>query len=186
MIQKMKETTIWGAHSYGTISTNGAEIRVGRYCSIAGGVRALTYPDHQTQWITTYPFGKLWGVRKAESDVVRQNKVMIVENDVWIGAYATLLEDTVIRNGAIIGSHAIVHGEIPPYSIAVGNPARVVKQRFTDEQIQALLRIRWWDWEPEKVREFTPLLCSPNIEEFIRKVEAEHPQGGKHVLAQME
>jgi len=162
---------LWGKYSYGVILTNGADVRVGRFCSIASGVTALVYLEHRPDWITTYPFGNLLNVKQIEGDVRPQNNRIIVENDVWIGKNVTLLENTILRNGCIVGSNAVVHGEIPPYSIAVGNPAKVIRKRFSDEQIEALLKIQWWDWDTEKITEYSNLLCSSKIDEFIKKVQ---------------
>ena len=165
----MSKVAKMGKHSYGNVRVVSGKVQVGNFCSIAGGVTAVILNDHQVTWVTTYPFGRVWNMSNVDNPVVRQNPNIIIGNDVWIGQNAVLLEDTVIGDGVIIGSHSVVHGEIPPYAVAVGNPAKVVKKRFTDEQIESLLSIQWWNWEDEKVREFAPLLCSTDINEFIRK-----------------
>jgi len=163
-----------GEHSYGIIKKVwGGNISVGKYCSIAGNVSAVVLADHRTDWVSTYPFKKKWALNYGERPLTTQDPDIIVENDVWIGMNAVLLEHTHICNGAVIGSHSVVAGEIPPYSIAVGNPARVVRKRFTDEQIEDLLKIAWWNWPDEKVLEYVPLLCNTDIDRFIKKAKGE-------------
>ena len=162
-----------GEHSYGSIKNSNGDVSIGKYCSIAGGVTTVILNDHCVNWISTYPFRKTMGVTEAAHPVARQNPRIIIENDVWIGQNATLLEDTILRNGAVIGSYSVVHGEIPAYCIAIGNPARVVKKRFSDEDIESLLQIQWWNWPDEKVKAYAPILCSDNIKEFINMVENE-------------
>ena len=162
-----------GEHTYGEIrnSTN-ADIVVGKYCSIAANVQAVILADHQTEWITTYPFRKTWNLMTADNPVRRQNRHIVIGNDVWIGSNSILLEETNIADGAVIGSYSVVHGYIPPYTIAVGNPCRPVKKRFSDKEVDQMLKIQWWNWPDGKVKEFAPLLCSPNIKEFLDAVNA--------------
>jgi len=166
----LSKPVIYGEHTYGTIRGSReipADIVVGKYCSIAANVQAIILADHQTEWISTYPFRKRMDVLRAANPVRRQDRHIVVGNDVWIGANVTLLEETNIGDGAVIGSYSVVHGYIPPYTVAVGNPCRPVKKRFSDKEVDQLLKIKWWDWPDEKVIEFAPLLCSPNIKEFI-------------------
>ena len=85
----------------------------------------------------------------------------------WIGRNALILSGAKIGDCAVVGAGAVVAGNIPPYSVAVGNPAKVVKYRFSSEQIEKLLSIRWWDWPEDKINDYLPLICSPSIEEFI-------------------
>lgn len=75
----------------------------------------------------------------------------IIGNDVWIGENVTILPGVHIGDGAIIGANSVVAKDIEPYSIAVGNPCRVVKKRFDDETIEKLLELKWWDWGEEKI-----------------------------------
>jgi acetyltransferase-like isoleucine patch superfamily enzyme len=72
---------------------------------------------------------------------------IIIENDVWIGANVTILDNVRISSGAIIAAGAIITKDVPPYSIVGGNPGKIIKYRFNEEQIKALLQIRWWDRE---------------------------------------
>lgn len=87
----------------------------------------------------------------------------VVGNDVWIGEQATILPGIRIGDGAIIGAHSVVGSDIPPYTIAAGNPARVIRKRFDDELIQMMLALRWWDWEIETINAFIPVLTSSDM-----------------------
>ena len=75
-----------------------------------------------------------------------------------------------IGDGAIIGANSVVAKDIPPYSIAVGNPCRVVKKRFDDEMINLLLQFKWWDKDIEEINELIPFLGNTNIEEVKSKL----------------
>lgn len=90
-----------------------------------------------------------------------------IGSDVWIGRNATLLGDITIGHGAIIGAFAVVAKDIPPYAIVVGNPAQIKRYRFTDSQIEALLKIKWWTWDDEKIEENKADLL--DIDVFVAK-----------------
>ena len=91
----------------------------------------------------------------------------VVRNpNVWIGENVTLLPGVRIGDGAIVGANSVVAGDIAPYSIAVGNPCRVVKKRFDDETIRKLLQLRWWDWEDDRIFENLGALTGGGIEDL--------------------
>lgn len=148
-----------------------AKVKIGKFCSIAGGVEIYLDNYHRTDWISTYPFmanedfpesANITGHPYGKGDV-------IIGNDVWIGNNALILSGVTIGDGAVIGSKAVVTKSVEPYSIVVGNPGRVVRYRFSPEKIERLIEIKWWDWPIEKIRKMTPLLCSDLIDEFLKK-----------------
>ena len=71
-------------------------------------------------------------------------------------------------DGAILATECFVTKDVPPYALVGGNPAKIIKYRFSEEQIKDLLEIKWWDWEDEKIKQSVPLLVSDNIDEFIK------------------
>ncbi|QHL89493.1 hypothetical protein GU926_17095 [Nibribacter ruber] len=75
---------------------------------------------------------------------------IVIGNDVWIGAHSIVLSGVTIGNGAIIGANSVVTKDLPPYSIAVGTPAKVIKYRFEPEIIEKLQQIQWWNWDKDK------------------------------------
>ena len=87
----------------------------------------------------------------------------IIGNDVWIGQNAVILAGVKLGDGVIIGAESVVGSNIEPYSIAVGNPAKVIKKRFDDELIELLLKLKWWDLPIEKINELIPLLHNDNL-----------------------
>ncbi len=90
-----------------------------------------------------------------------------IGNDVWIGRNATLLGEITIGDGAIIGAFSVVAKDIPPYAVVVGNPCVIKRYRFTPEQIESLLKIKWWLWDENKVLECKDDFL--NIDTFISK-----------------
>ena len=78
---------------------------------------------------------------------------IIVGNDVWIGYGATLMEGVTVGDGAIIGAMAVVASDVPPYAIVIGNPAKILRYRFPPDRINEMLKLKWWDWQPEKIKE---------------------------------
>lgn len=167
-----------GDFSYGRIKLIGkGKIKVGKYCSIAEGVQAVMV-GHDPYAISTYPFNskyfaKSWlEAQKIPGHPVEYGEIEI-GNDVWIGQNALLVGKCKISDGAIIGAGSVVRGYIKPYSIVIGNPARVVSKRFLPENIGWLLFIKWWDWPKEKIQKYSPLLCQNKIDEFISIVRKE-------------
>lgn len=123
---------------------------IGKFCSIASGVRFLMNGANHPDAGSTFPFwmfGKGWHERREP----RQRGPIIVGNDVWIGLEALLLPNVTIGDGAVIGARAVVTHDVPPYAVVVGNPARVLRQRYDDATIAKLLALRWWDWSPERI-----------------------------------
>ena len=94
---------------------------------------------------------------------------MIIGNDVWIGQDILIVPGVQIGDGAVIAAGSVVTKNVNDYNIVGGNPARHIRNRFTDEQIRALKEIKWWDWPIDKVKAHYHLLQSSNIDEFIEK-----------------
>lgn len=94
---------------------------------------------------------------------------IIIQNDVWIGAKSTIMSGVKISNGSVVGAGSVVTKDVPPYAIVAGNPAKVVKYRFTEEQIEKLLSIAWWNWDEQKIKDNAMDMWCDNINDFINK-----------------
>lgn len=165
----------FGKYSYGKPivhwQNNDAKLIVGNFCSIANNVNIYLGGNHRTDWVTTYPFGHIHktvfnsfngvGHPSTKGDV-------IIGNDVWIGSDVTIMSGVSIGDGAVIANNSHVVKNVEPYSIVGGNPAKFIKYRFTPEQIEKLLLIKWWFWDDKKINTFAPLLCNSDIDSFIK------------------
>lgn len=133
----------------------GDKLIIGKFCAIAKGIKfIMNGANHRMNGITTYPFnimGNGWEKATPKLADLPLKGDTIIGNDVWIGENVTILPGVHIGDGAIIGANSVVAKDIEPYSIAVGNPCRVVKKRFDDETIEKLLELKWWDWGEEKI-----------------------------------
>jgi len=166
---KDKDSVVVGEHTYGNPTVIGrGKVTIGKYCSIATGVTLLALGDHHIEWVTAYPFHTIdrWKVDKEYPRGTKRSYDITIGNDVWIGFGATLLHGAVVGDGAVIGASTVVGGNVLPYSIVTGNPAKKLRWRFDSKTTDSLLRIAWWDWPDEKVKENIPLLLAAP-EEFI-------------------
>ena len=168
-----------GTHAYGTPRVVvyrdgddrplGGRVRIGPYCSIADGVTIMTGGGHRLDWVSTFPFRVRFGLPGAFHDGHPASKGDVtIGSDVWIGAGVTILSGVTIGDGAAIGANATVTSDVLPYAVVAGNPAREIRRRFSDDEIEFLLALRWWDWPEEQVREAIPALCSPGLD-LLRK-----------------
>lgn len=166
-----------GDYSYGNIIVVGeGDVVVGKFCSIAPAVVAAFRGGHRTDWVTTYPFPEPqnpWDGFGNEEYYIPAPQNISIGNDVWLGHGVTLLGGSSVGDGAVVGMNAVVAGHVEPYCVAVGNPARVTRRRFTEEQVGQLLELQWWNWEPEKIQAFVPYLCNTDIDRFLEQAKCE-------------
>jgi hypothetical protein len=124
--------------------------------------------NHRSEWITTSPLRARFDIPPGIRDGCARGKGDIrIGNDVWIGLRVTILSGVTIGDGAVVAAGAVVAHDVPPYSIVAGVPARVVRKRFRDDQIERLLEIRWWDWPDSLVIDRVGILCSDDVDRFI-------------------
>lgn len=91
----------------------------------------------------------------------------MVGNDVWLGYRSVILAGVTIGDGAIVGAYSVVTKDVPPYTIVAGNPAKEIRRRFSDTEIERLLQLRWWDWPIEKITQKVHLLTGNSVSELI-------------------
>ena len=140
-----------------------ATLKVGSFCSIAEDVTIFLGGNHRTDWITTYPFSVF---RESAKHIVghpASRGDIIIGNDVWIGDSAVILSGVSIGNGAVIAASAVVTTDVPPYSIFAGNPAKVIRMRFEEEEIAILQSLEWWGWDDAKLDSAMPHLLNGDI-----------------------
>lgn len=165
---KMHEAYEVGGFTYGSPTilggVEGRVVSVGNYCSIAPGVIILLGVEHWPNRVSTYPFKE--GAAKCGS---KGN--VVIGNDVWIGLNACILSGVTIGDGAVIGAYSVVTKNVAPYAMVAGNPAKYIRSRFTVDQIDALLKIQWWNWPEEKMLKAWGAgdIVSEDIDAFIRK-----------------
>lgn len=143
---------------------------IGKFCSI-GPNFLCGYGIHPTNGISTSPMFystmKQNGVSFCDSTKTIERRRIFIGNDVFIGANVTVLDGVTIGDGAVIGAGALVTKDIPPYAIAVGVPIRIIRYRFTEEQISKLLKIRWWNFKEENLKDVERMFF--DIDSFLEK-----------------
>lgn len=135
---------------------NNDKLKIGKFCSIACGAKFLfTCANHTMHSLSTYSFPIFfdeWGLDKKEITKAWDNKGdIVIGNDVWIGYEAVILSGVTIGDGAIIGARAVVTKDVPAYTVVGGVPAKFIKKRFSDETVEALMKLKWWDWQEERI-----------------------------------
>ena len=145
----------------------GDKLIIGKFCAIAKGIEfIMSGANHRIDSITTYPFnimGNGWEKSAPSLSDLKLKGDTIIGNDVWIGQNVTILPAVHIGDGAIIGANSVVAKNIPPYSVAVGNPCEVKRKRFDEDLIEYLLKIKWWNWNAEKIFKNMEALCSGDL-----------------------
>lgn len=165
-----------GEFTYGKptilFDTDEVNLTIGKFCSIASEVTIFLGGNHRVDWLTTYPFNILNKDFKTGKNIVGHPATkgsVVIGNDVWIGKGVTIMSGIKIGNGAVIGAGALVTKNVGDYEIWAGNPSKFIKKRFSDQEINKLNELSWWDWDIEKISKNVKTLCSDNIQEFLQK-----------------
>lgn len=160
-----------GRHSYCYGVQRGQEnnVHVGAFSSIAEGVIFDGGFVHPPEFVSSFPFKNIW----TGLDVIGNPRCrgdIYIGNDVTIGEDCIIMSGITIEDGAMIGARSIITKNVPPYAVMTGMPAQILKYRHNPFSIvPKLMKIKWWEWNDEKVKENAYLLNSGNINEFINK-----------------
>lgn len=151
---------------------NRDRLSIGRFCSIACGAKFLfNSANHSLSSLSSYTFPIFydeWLLDPASVTDAWDNKGdIVVGNDVWIGFEAVILSGVTIGDGAVIGARAVVTKDVPPYTIVAGVPARPLRLRFSQDTIEMLSALRWWDWPAEKLRQHIGDIQSGNLNALL-------------------
>lgn len=140
---------------------------IGSFCSIGSGAAFIMAGNqgHRNDWVSTFPFHYMPEVPAFTGalDGYAASGDTVVGNDVWIGSEAIIMAGVTIGHGALIGTRALVTKDVEPYAIVGGNPAKLIRKRFSDADIALLLEMAWWDWSDEQLQIAMPLLTAGDI-----------------------
>jgi virginiamycin A acetyltransferase len=132
------------------------DVKIGKYCQI-GAYVAFHSTSHPTQTLSTYISSRLFD---GELGKLKTVSPIEIGHDVWIGHGAIILSGVSVGSGSIIGAGSVVTKDIPPYSVAVGNPAKILKSRFSPSVIEELLALKWWDYDDSELKKIKALFFS--------------------------
>ena len=142
--------------------------------------------NHRMDGITTYPFnifGCGWEKVTPTIEQLPFKGDTVIGNDVWIGQNVTIMPGVIIGDGAIIAANSTVVKSVEPYSIYSGNPAKFIKKRFSDEKIEFLLKLEWWNWSGEEIFDNLEILTSEaGLEELMNKYSKRDAKKGDMVF----
>lgn len=140
------------------------KLYIGKFCSIGSGAIFMMGGNqgHKKDWVSTFPFYMLEDYAEFAQASVSYNPAgdTVIGNDVWIGEEAMIMPGIVVGDGAVIGARAVVTRDVEPYAIVAGNPARIIRKRFNEHNIELLLAMQWWEWPSSVIKEKLHLICS--------------------------
>ena len=148
---------------------------IGKFCQIAAGVEfVMNDANHQMNAVTTFPFYTLegWEMNAPDPSEMPFKGDTVIGNDVWIGQNAVILPGVHIGDGAIIGANSVVGSNVAPYTIVIGNPARVLRKRFDEELTDLLLRFKWWDKSIDEIDRLIPILTCSDLVKVKEELKA--------------
>lgn len=162
--------TILGRHSYIGYDSTVINASIGRFCSIANRV-TVGGAMHPMHFVSTSPVflshRDSVKAKFATHDYLPVIKT-VIGHDVWIGEGAFVKAGVTVGNGAVIGMGAVVTKDVPPYAIVAGNPAKLIRFRFEESVVDALIETAWWDWSEEKLLKYGEFMNDPIV--FLKRI----------------
>lgn len=153
-------------------------LTIGAFCSIADNVKIFvgTAGRHTIDLVSTYPIGLIFGgFPGADGSAVHQGNLSVsIGSDVWIGRDVTIMAGVKIGHGAVIGCGSVVTKDVEPYHIVGGVPAKKIRLRFSEENIAKLLKLEWWHWNDELIKERLELFNRKKFSDLLDKYLSEH------------
>jgi len=172
---KVAETTM-GDYSYVVNDSDIIYTTIGKACSIAAHTRINpgNHPMHRaTQAHFTYRASAYFEGEADEAAFFdwRRASPVTIGHDVWIGHGAIILAGRTVGTGAVVAGGAVVTKDVPAYTIVAGNPARIIRRRFSEAVSERLLALGWWDWAHDRLHAALPDFRALDVEAFLDKYE---------------
>nr|BEK68139.1 CatB-related O-acetyltransferase [Kitasatospora purpeofusca] len=143
---------------------------IGRYCALGTGVRfIMNGANHRTDGPSTFPFPIMGGSWAAHFDLLTDlpnRGDTVVGSDVWFGNGVTVMPGVRIGHGAIVATGSVVTADVPDYAVVGGNPARVIRHRYEEDDVARLVAVAWWDWPQEHITAHVRTIMSGTVEEL--------------------
>jgi len=156
------EPITWMRHHIYLKYSGDCSVTIGNFCSISDGVTFILNAQHRMANVSTSAIYGIYKNKRGEYleksiylDDASKYKKIVIKNDVWMGSGASVLGGVTIGNGAIIGANSHVIGDVPDYAILAGNPAKILRFRFSKRVIESLLKIEWWNWPADHLFTYT-------------------------------
>jgi virginiamycin A acetyltransferase len=161
-----RNTSLWGPNIdiHGMLNI----IKIGSFCSIARNVSIQEY-NHKIDRCSTYFFSSNVFNEGMEQDIKSRGPITI-GNDVWIASQVVIGSGATIGDGAVIGANSVVLGDVPPYAIVAGSPAKVLRYRFDEHIVVRLLALKWWEWDDERLLRNRELFLEPLTSDVLDRV----------------
>lgn len=162
------------------VTNKPTHIFIGKYCSLSDDIKVMIGCNHEYDFVSTYDVGAIWGYKvdciSGDFRNIDKNielNYVYIGNDVWIGQDVTIMDGVHIGNGAICATGSVITKDVPPYAIVGGNPAKVIRYRFSEEEIKKLNKIKWWHWDFDKIYNSEEYFRTPDIDRFIERFYSE-------------
>lgn len=153
----------------------GTNLKIGAYCSIADNAQIFLGGQHRIDWVSSYPFPFFFAMNEQfKNNYGGSRGDVVIGSDVWLCANCTILSGVTIGHGAVIANGAVISRDVEPYAVMAGNPAKLVKWRFDEPTIKALLESKWWDWLEDEINKMMNKLCNDDSTDFISYSRTHH------------